>query len=103
MQNVLLPEFASIVNVASVPQRSPFRYPGGKTWFVPYLRDWLGSRKKRPAVFVEPFAGGGIASLTVAMEALADRVVMAELDSNVAAVWKAILSNGATELIRRIR
>jgi DNA adenine methylase len=23
------------VNVASVPQRSPFRYPGGKTWFVP--------------------------------------------------------------------
>ncbi len=24
-----------IVNVASVPQRSPFRYPGGKTWLVP--------------------------------------------------------------------
>ena len=23
------------VNVASVPQRSPFRYPGGKTWFIP--------------------------------------------------------------------
>ena len=22
----------SIINVASVPQRSPFRYPGGKTW-----------------------------------------------------------------------
>jgi hypothetical protein len=31
---------------------------------------------------------GGITALTVAMEALADRVVMAELDSNVAAVWK---------------
>ena len=24
------------VNVASVPHRSPFRYPGGKTWLVPY-------------------------------------------------------------------
>ena len=23
-----------VVNVASVPQRSPFRYPGGKTWLV---------------------------------------------------------------------
>ena len=23
------------VNVASVPQRSPLRYPGGKTWLVP--------------------------------------------------------------------
>jgi DNA adenine methylase len=103
MQAVLLPDTSSIVNVASVPQRSPFRYPGGKTWFVPHLRDWLRSLRKRPAVFVEPFAGGGIASLTVAMESLADRVVMAELDSNVAAVWKVILSNGATDLIRRIR
>jgi DNA adenine methylase len=37
------------------------------------------------------------------MENLADRVVMAELDSNVAAVWKVILSNGAIDLIRRIR
>lgn len=37
------------------------------------------------------------------MESLADRVVMAELDSNVAAVWKAILNNGAADLIRRIR
>jgi len=24
-----------IVNVAMVPQRSPFRYPGGKTWLIP--------------------------------------------------------------------
>ena len=23
------------VNVASVPQRSPLRYPGGKTWWCP--------------------------------------------------------------------
>jgi DNA adenine methylase len=26
-----------VVNVASVPQRSPFRYPGGKTWIIPRL------------------------------------------------------------------
>jgi hypothetical protein len=47
------------VNVASVPQRSPFRYPGGKTWLVPYIRDWLGAKKKTPSRLVEPFAGGG--------------------------------------------
>ena len=36
--------FASrVVNVASVPQRSPFRYPGGNTWLVPYVRLWLSS------------------------------------------------------------
>jgi len=30
---------------SSVPQRSPFRYPGGKTWLVPYIRDWFRSKK----------------------------------------------------------
>ena len=49
-----------LVNVAQVPQRSPFRYPGGKTWLVPHVRAWLRSLPKKPQVFVEPFAGGGI-------------------------------------------
>lgn len=49
-----------IVNVASVPQRSPFRYPGGKTWLVPLIRQWLISLPKRPAELIEPFAGGAI-------------------------------------------
>ena len=30
-----------VVNVASVPQRSPLRYPGGKTWLIPHIREWL--------------------------------------------------------------
>jgi hypothetical protein len=32
-----------VVNVSTVPHRSPFRYPGGKTWLVPRVRDWLGA------------------------------------------------------------
>src|SRR5881392_3351921 len=48
------------VNVASVPQRSPFRYPGGKTWLVPYVRSWLRGRAIPTSVLVEPFAGGAI-------------------------------------------
>ena len=42
------------VNVASVPQRSPFRYPGGKTWFVPVFRDWIESFDVKPQILVEP-------------------------------------------------
>ena len=92
-----------IVNVASVPQRSPFRYPGGKTWLIPRLRQWLSSLQQRPALFVEPFAGGAIASLTVAFEKLADKVFMSELDEGVAAVWRAALNpQGAAWLSRRI-
>ncbi|MGI8588207.1 MAG: DNA adenine methylase [Chloroflexia bacterium] len=79
------------INVASVPQRSPFRYPGGKTWLVPYLRSWLRGRCPQPAEFIEPFAGGGIVGLTVAAEKLAGHVMMVELDEDVAAVWATIL------------
>ena len=90
------------INVASVPQRSPFRYPGGKTWFVPYLRDWLQSKSKLPARFIEPFAGGGIVSLTVAFERLAKHVVFAELDPGVAAVWRVVLNGQAEWLAKEI-
>jgi DNA adenine methylase len=92
-----------IVNVASVPMRSPFRYPGGKTWLVPHVRGWLQRLRRKPSVFVEPFAGGGIISLTVAMENLAQRVVMVECDANVAAVWRVILAGDVEAFIQRIR
>lgn len=90
------------VNVASIPQRSPFRYPGGKTWFVPYVRSWLQAKETPASVLVEPFAGGGIVSLTTGFEKLAEHVVMAEMDVNVAAVWAAIFGGQAEWLASRI-
>jgi DNA adenine methylase len=106
-QPFLLPEFEAEerekpVNVASVPQRSPFRYPGGKTWLVPLFRRWMMSLSNQPAVLVEPFAGGGIISLTAAFEQLAARVVMVELDPQIAAVWRTILGGDAEWLAQRI-
>lgn len=90
-----------VVNVSSVPQRSPFRYPGGKTWLVPEIRVWLSGVGMTPSVFVEPFAGGGIASLTAVFEGLCDRAVMCELDEDVAALWTLILRD-ARWLVDRI-
>lgn len=89
------------VNVSSVPQRSPFRYPGGKTWFVPDLRRWLGSIK-RPRLLVEPFAGGGIVGLTAAFENFVDNVILVEKDPMVAAVWRTMLGGDAEWLAQRI-
>src|SRR5438132_3806358 len=80
------------VNVASVPQRSPFRYPGGKTWLIPYIRSWLAAKDTLRSLLIEPFAGGGIVGLTAGFERLADHVILVENDSNVAAVWHTILS-----------
>ncbi len=90
------------VNVASVPQYSPFRYPGGKTWFIPTFRRWMTALPQRPLRLVEPFAGGGGISLTAIMEGLADEVVMVELDEQVAAVWQTIIRGDAEWLARKI-
>ncbi|MEO8971544.1 MAG: DNA adenine methylase [Ktedonobacteraceae bacterium] len=92
-------EQTGVVNVASVPQRSPFRYPGGKTWIVPRLRRWLAPSVRQqfglvpahPTCLIEPFAGGGIVSLTAAAENLAEHVTMVEIDDDVAAVWQTLL------------
>lgn len=92
----------SPVNVASVPQRSPFRYPGGKTWFVPTFRRWMASLAQKPRILVEPFAGGGIISLTALFEDWVERVVMVELDEDVAAVWQTIVGGEAEWLAERI-
>src|SRR2546430_325312 len=91
-----------IVNVASVPHRSPFRYPGGKTWLVPRIRRWLKRLPEKPAELLEPFAGGAIVGLTVAFEGLAERVTLVERDPDVAAVWQAILGGDALRLADRI-
>ncbi len=93
----------SVVNVSSVPQRSPFRYPGGKTWLVPLVRQWLRSLPRKPALLVEPFAGGAIVGLTAGFENLATKVLLVELDQDVASVWDTVLSRDASKLASRIR
>lgn len=82
-----------IVNVATVKHRSPFRYPGGKTWLVPHIRTWLQSMSKATD-FVEPFSGGAIVGLTVAFEELANHVTLVEVDNQVSAVWETIINRG---------
>lgn len=89
------------VNVSAVPKRSPLRYPGGKTWLIPHIREWLSSTKFQ--VLVEPFAGGGIVSLTAVMENFVDEAVMIERDPDVAALWKTALfdTDGLIEKIKQ--
>ena len=91
----------SVVNVASVPQRSPFRYPGGKTWLVPTARKWF-SKASNNSHLIEPFAGGGIISLTAAAEQYFKHVTMVELDNDMAAAWQTILSEDSHWLINKI-
>lgn len=90
------PEFQKIVNVATVPKRSPFRYPGGKTWLIPYARLWLQSLDPKPELLIEPFAGGASVGLTAAFEGFASKVRLVELDPDISSVWRVCL-NGQVE------
>ena len=82
----------TLINVASVPQRSPFRYPGGKTWLIPVVRKWLRQDGKLVERLFEPFVGGGIVSLTAAFERMAENIYMYEIDEEISAVWYSILN-----------
>jgi DNA adenine methylase len=93
---------SSIVNISSIPQRSPFRYAGGKTWLIPRIRQWLHHHGGAGKELIEPFAGGGIVSLTAVMENLVDRAIMVEKDEGVAAVWAIIFNGGAAWLANQI-
>lgn len=92
----------TIVNVASVPQRSLFRYPGGKTWLIPWVREWLASASPRHDTILEPFVGGGIVSLTAVAERLVERAVMVELDPEIAAVWRTVVNGDGSKLASMI-
>lgn len=95
-------ETDELVNVAAVVHRSPFRYPGGKTWLVPRIRQWLRSLSPRPVELAEPFAGGGIVSLSALFENLVKKIVLVEKDVDVAAVWNAIIYGDGLRLANQI-
>ena len=90
------------VNVASVPQRSPLRYPGGKTWLIPHVEKWLDQHDQKQKWLLEPFCGGAIVSLSSVMEGWVEHCVMSEIDPDVAAFWKAVLENGEC-LAKRVK
>ncbi len=62
----------------------------------------MKSQSSQPRLLVEPFAGGGIISLTALFENLVERVLMVELDEEIAAVWQSIVEGNAKWLAKRI-
>lgn len=102
MEQMEMFETNRVINVASVKHRSPFRYPGGKTWLVPRVRKWLLSLVNKPGELIEPFAGGGIVGLSTVFDELVDRATFAEIDSDIAAVWRTMFNGQGRELAERI-
>lgn len=81
---------------------SPFRYPGGKSWFVDYARRWLTAQAQQPKLLVEPFGGGAGISLVAVHEKLVEQATFAEIDRDVAATWATVLNGHASWLAKEI-
>lgn len=56
----------------------------------------------QPRLLVEPFAGGGIISLTALFEKLVQKAIMVERDEEIAAVWQSVVNGDAGWLADRI-
>lgn len=70
---------------------SPLRYPGGKSSFYDLLAQTLEMNQLGSCCMVEPYCGGAGASLELLQRGYVDRLVLNDLDPDIAAFWNSIL------------
>lgn len=73
--------------------RTPLRYPGGKARLAGFLEHLLDRTHWRRATYVEPYAGGAGAALSLLHAGVVGRIVINDLDPCVFAFWHAAVNN----------
>lgn len=81
---------------------SPLRYPGGKQILARVLGHLLKLNSREGGVYVEPYAGGAGAALSLLYGEYVRSVVINDADSRVYAFWDAVLNRTAA-LVKLIR
>lgn len=81
---------------------SPLRYPGGKAKLAGFFADVLEEAGMREVTYVEPFAGGAGAGLSLLLSGLVERVVINDLDPAVHSFWSSVREQSG-EFARRIQ
>jgi DNA adenine methylase len=72
---------------------SPFRYPGGKACLSGFLSKTVKMNIGANCTFIEPYAGGAGASLTLLFLEKVDRIVINDLDKAIYSFWISILND----------
>ena len=82
-----------INDLLSKPKRiySPLRYPGGKARLATFLGDVITLNKIVNCTFVEPFAGGAGAALTLLFLEKVDSIIINDFDKAIYSFWDSIL------------
>lgn len=76
---------------------SPLRYPGGKAAMAPWLATLFAQQSgwMDIEVWVEPFAGGAGAGLTLLDDDAVDEVWLVDQNPAIAAFWRTVVDEGA--------
>jgi DNA adenine methylase len=67
---------------------SPLRYPGAKRRLAPFISELLRVNDCRPALLIEPFAGGASVALQLLNDRVVDSIGIADRDPLIASFWK---------------
>jgi DNA adenine methylase len=82
---------------------SPLRYPGGKATLSPFLSKVLDTRGYSGKVtFVEPFAGGAGAALSLLFAGKVSNIIINDLDPSIYTFWKIAVFD-TDRLIKKIK
>ncbi|MCL4480065.1 MAG: DNA adenine methylase [Candidatus Thermoplasmatota archaeon] len=87
------------------PTVTPLRYPGGKTWILPYIKEFLRFHHMNLGTIVEPFAGSASVSIGLLKDNLADLAYICENDPLIFAFWESVLyrNNEFIESVRHLQ
>jgi DNA adenine methylase len=72
---------------------SPLRYPGGKARLSQTLKDLIRGNRLLDGQYVEPFAGGAGAALSLLFGEFVSHIHINDVDASVHAFWSAVLTD----------
>lgn len=73
------------------PTVTPLRYPGGKTWILPYVKEFLRFHTLNLGTIIEPFAGSASVSIGLLKDGLTEFAYICENDPLITSFWKSAL------------
>jgi len=81
-------------NIVKTPSQhySPLRYPGGKSSLSNFLSSLIEGNKISDCTYVEPYAGGSGAALTLLFSEKVDNIIINDFDKSIYSFWKSILT-----------
>ena len=80
---------------------TPLRYPGGKTSLFQFFDETIKANNWSDVKYVEPYAGGAGAALSLLLLEKVQSVVINDLDFAVYAFWKSILDD-TEQIVKRV-